>query len=184
MTSTLSLNYDGTPLINGHPIPLFFGSQGPTGQGGHMVAADALVTRTSDGYDINEIWTDFRDAVQLWNTERNQIADLPSFRTLNAADVAAQNITPPDFEVATQFGVPNAVGSPAEDLPLGYSLKHHSTRSSFSWQSLRVMDRRQVERILDSILEADNRNVTGNVLYRLFSPKVERNDVDPNIFGL
>lgn len=181
MKSNTASTAEMAAMLAAWPI---FGGQGPTGQGGIFPAADALVSRTSDGYDINDIWSDFRDAVSIWNTERNRISDLLSFRTLNAADVVAQNITPPDFEVATEFGVPNAVGSPAEDLPLGYSIKHYSTRSSFTWQSLRVLDRRQVEGILDSILEADNRNLNGNILYRLFSPKVGRNDLGANVFGL
>uniref|UniRef100_A0A5Q5CJB2 Uncharacterized protein n=1 Tax=Mycobacterium sp. (strain JLS) TaxID=164757 RepID=A0A5Q5CJB2_MYCSJ len=182
--ATLAFDPAGMPIIDGIPVGPIFGGQIPSGQGGIFPAADALVDRTSDGYSINDIWSDFRDAVQTWNTERNQIADLLSFRTLNAADVVAQNITPPDFELASEFGIPVAVGSPAEALPLGYSLKHHSTRSSFTWQALRVMDRRQVEGILNSILEADTRNVTGQILHRLFSPKIERNDVGANVFGL
>jgi len=161
-----------------------FGGTLPGGQNGIVPAADALVTRTSDGYDINDIWSDFRDAVEIQNTERRQIAELLSFRTLNAADVVAQNITPPNFDVATEFGVGLAVGTPAEELVLGYSFKHHTVRSAFSWQALRVMDRRQVEGILNSILEADSRNMNGQILHRLFNNAVEQNDIGANVFGL
>ncbi|MGE2835137.1 hypothetical protein [Mycobacterium sp. SMC-4] len=184
MIATLTYDPHGLPLLDGIPLSPVFGGTVPGGQYGIVPAADALVSRTSDGYDINDIWDDFRDAVALLNTERNQVADLLSFRTLNAADVVAQNITPPNFELATEFGVPLSAGSPAEALPLGYTYKHHSLRSSLTWQALRVMDRRQVEGILNSILEADNKNLNGQILHRLFDPTVGKNEIGTNCFGL
>lgn len=156
------------PTVNGVPVwPVFGGTTGG-GQYGIVPQADALVTHTADGVDINSIWDTFRDAVSILNTERSQIADLISFRTYDAATAIAQNFTPPNFTQATEFGVPPSVGTPAEPLLLGFTLKDWNLASRLSWKALRFMDSRQVTGILNSLLEADIRNVTGQVLYRLF----------------
>jgi hypothetical protein len=46
------------------------------------------------------------------------------------------------------------------------------------------MDRRQIDGILNSILEADNRNLNGTILHRLFNPGVLPTDTIAKSFGL
>jgi hypothetical protein len=129
------------PTIDGIPVFPIFGASQP-GQYGIGTGADALVTHSADGVDINEIWEDFGVATEIWNTERQQIADLISFRTMNAAEAVAQNVATPSFTQASEFGIGLSAGTPAEALLLGATYKHHTLRSSLSWQALRVMDRR------------------------------------------
>ena len=163
--------------------PIFGGSQ-PMGQYGIGTGSDALVTHSADGVDINEIWADFQFATEIWNTERQQIADLVSFRTTNAAEAVAQNVAMPSFSQATEFGVGLSAGTPADALLLGATYKDFTLSSRLTWKALRTMDRRQIDGILNSIIEADNRNLNGTILHRLFSPTVYTNEIGARCFGL
>ena len=90
---------------------------------GISTRGDLLVHQTADGVDLNGIWAEIQDVLELWNTEHKSVADLLSYRTVNVADPIAQSISSDSFEEATEFGVPRAIRPPSDVLKLGYQFK-------------------------------------------------------------
>ena len=90
---------------------------------GVSVHGDLLVTRLNDGTDLNEIWAEVQEVLELWNNERRSITDLLSFRTTKVNDVVPQSWTTDSFEEATEFGIPRAIRPPSDYPKLGYPFR-------------------------------------------------------------
>ena len=86
-------------------LPLF-GGTAPNHQSGITMASDVLVSRTNDGVDINLLWAELRDAIDLINREKLSLVNLLSYWHTNTADLVPQGISSGDFEEATELGVP------------------------------------------------------------------------------
>jgi hypothetical protein len=155
----------------------------PKGQG-ISTRGDVLVNMTADGVDLNDIWAEVQDVLTIYNEERSAIRNLCSFRTLNAADAIPQSITSESFEEATEFGIPRAVRPPADWLKLGYSFKDFDLSLRSTWKFLREATAEQIQAGVTRILEADNKNVSGSVLNRLFNPATELNEWQHTCYGL
>jgi hypothetical protein len=91
---------------------------------GNQTRGDVLVNQLADGTDLLEVWDEITEALKVYNDHRSAIANLISYRTINAADAVAQNVQGELFEEATEFGVPRGIGDPSY-LKLGYSFKDH-----------------------------------------------------------
>jgi hypothetical protein len=156
----------------------------PNAQYGVNVRGDVLVDRTADGVDLNHVWDEFRDLLQLWNTERTSLTDLLMFKTTATGEAVPQNVAVPSFEEATEFGVPKSANAPGDSLLLGYQFKDMDLSGRFTWKFLRDADIRQVRSVMDGILAADNKLVTGTILRRLFDPTEKRNEFGHRVFGL
>lgn len=167
-------------------LPIFGGTAptGITGSADILPRSGVLVSRLSDGTDLNAIWSDLIDVFEMWNNERTSITDLLSFKTTLAGEAVPQSISSPSFEKATEMGVPRSAGTPANALVLGYDFDDWDLRMSLTWRFLRDADRRQVEGIVSSIMESDNRLVTGRVLRRLLTPAPRRTPEGATSYGL
>src|SRR6516165_7300509 len=143
----------------------------PAPQYGINVKGDRLapVTQTLDGVDLNELWNEFSDLLQIWNAERIALTDLLVFDTTASAEAVAQNSEVASFEEATELGVPRAAELPGNGLLVGYRFRDYDLSGRFSWKALRDWDARQVRSVMDNILSADNKLVTGMIFRRLFS---------------
>jgi hypothetical protein len=161
--------------------PIFGGTQP---QYGITVRGDVLVNQTGDGVDLNHVWDEFADLLNVWNNERTRVTDLLSFQTTASGEAVPQNVAIASFEEATELGVPKAAGMPGDSLPLGYTFKDMDLAGRFSWKFLRDADRRQVDAVMNGILSADNKLVTGTLLRRLFDPTEKRNEFGHRVFGL
>ncbi|WP_232001831.1 hypothetical protein [Mycobacterium sp. 852014-52450_SCH5900713] len=139
---------------------------------------------TSDGVDLNEVWAELQDVLELWNTERKSVTDLLSYRTVNVADAIAQSFDSSSFEEATEFGIPQAIRPPADVLKLGYSFKDWDLRTSFTWKFLREATAEQVTAHVTRVFEADNKLTTGTVMNRLFNPATQLNEWGHTCYGL
>ncbi|WP_100459193.1 hypothetical protein [Mycobacteroides abscessus] len=146
---------------------------------GIQAQGDVLVNELADGTDINAVWEDLIAAFSLYNSERTTIASLLSFRTVNSSDVISQSIGTSSFERATEHGLPKSAGTPADAALLGYLHDDYDLRTAFTWKFLRNADRRQVDSVIDGVMESDNKLVTGTILRRLFDPAAY-----PNEFGV
>ncbi|MFN3005707.1 hypothetical protein ACK12G_20805 [Mycolicibacterium wolinskyi] len=168
-------------------FPIFGGTApyGVPGQGGIISAGDRLIHTLADGTDINAIYAEFDEALEIWNTERKQFSDLLSFRTTLAAEAVPRDQETTSFELATEYGVPQAAGMPVDALVQGYGYKDYSRRTQLTWQALRKMDRRAVESVFNNVLSADVKLTTGLVLRRFFTPSAgEKNENLTPIYGL
>lgn len=164
-------------------LPIF-GGTAPNTQYGTNTGGDVLVNQTADGVDLNAVWTEFRDLLTIWNDERTRLTDLLAFRTTATGEAVPQNIAIPSFERATELGVPKGAHPPGDALLLGYPFYDFDLAGRFSWKFLRDADVRQVESVMNSILSADNKLVTGTILRRLFDPAATRNEFGHRVYGL
>ncbi|WP_139836670.1 hypothetical protein [Mycobacterium szulgai] len=160
--------------------PIFGGTQPHYGINVH---GDVLVNRLNDGTDLNDMWDEWRELLNIWNNEKTKLTDLLIFKTTVSGEAVPQDMTIGSFETATDLGVPKSVGSP-NALPLGYKFGDFDLASRFSWRFLRDADIRQVEAVMNGILAADNQLVTGTILRRLCDPAEKRNEHQMRVFGL
>lgn len=151
---------------------------------GIQAQGDVLVNSLADGTDINDLWAELIAAFTLYNEERTTIASLLSFKTTNASDAVPQSIGTSSFEVATEHGLPKSAGSPGDALLLGYTFDDYDLRTAFTWKFLRNADRRQVDAVINGVMESDNKLVTGTILRRLFDPTEGVNEFGARVFGL
>lgn len=156
----------------------------PAPHQGILVQGSALVTHTADLVDLGNLWNELNDVFSIANEHRTNIARLLSWPTVDTATVVPQNITPPEFEMASELGVPKAVGMPADTLLMGYMFQDWDVSHRASWKFLRAATADQVRTIMNSVIEADDRLVNGHILYRLFNPNQETNEWRQPCYGL
>jgi hypothetical protein len=71
-----------------------------------LVKGDVLVNQTACGVDLNALWDEFRDLLDVWNKERTGLTDPLVFDTTVSAEAVPQNGEVASFEEATGLGVP------------------------------------------------------------------------------
>src|SRR5213596_1985789 len=104
---------------------------------GISVHGDVLVSQLADGVDLNDIWAEIQDVLDLWNKKRKSVTNILNYKTVNVADAIAQSIDSDSFEEATEFGVPRAIRPPSDVLKLGYSFKDYDIALRATWKFLR-----------------------------------------------
>lgn len=150
---------------------------------GYQTRGSVLVNRTADGVELNQLWNEITDALNLYNDQRSAIAGLVSFRTTRPGDAIPQSIRAESFEEATEFGAPTGIADPTY-LKIGFSLKDYDKALRATWKYLRDATAEQVSNRVTRIFEADNRLVNSLVLNRLFSPTATTNDQLLTCYGL
>ena len=151
---------------------------------GISTRGDVLVNVTADGVDLNEIWDEVQEVLELWNNERKSITDLLSFQTTVVADAVPQSITSDSFEEATELGTPRSVRPPSDYLKLGYTFRDYDLALRSSWKFLREATAEQVQAGVTRILESDNKLTTGTIMSRLFNPALQTNSWGTPCYGL
>lgn len=183
MNAHTILSRDVIAVIDGVPVGPIFGGTQPTHPYGINVHGDVLVNQLADGSDLNAVYTEFADVLNVWNNERTSLTDLLKFNVTVSGEAVPQDMQTASFEDATELGIAKAASSPTA-LPLGYTFKDKDLRGSFSWRFLRDADRRQVDSVMDGILAADNKLVTGTILRALFSNTRKRNEHQMTVYDL
>lgn len=133
---------------------------------GYNVEADVL-TQTSDGRNLNDLWTEFTQVVAIHNERRQTLIDLLTFAVSQVIEDVPY-VTGDDFEVATEFGVPKGVRTALSYFSMAYDFQWYDIATRYTWKFLAEASAQQVESIHQSILEADNRNVFKKVMQTLF----------------
>ena len=151
---------------------------------GISTQGDVLVNMTADGVDLNQIWAEVQDVLELYNKERSAVVQLLSYPTTQVADAVPQSISSDSMEEATEFGVPRAIRPPSDVLKLGYQFKDFDISLRATWKFLRAATAQQVQAQVTRCLEADNKLVTGTILRRLFTSATELNDWQHTCYGL
>ncbi|SRX95092.1 hypothetical protein MSP7336_03356 [Mycobacterium shimoidei] len=151
---------------------------------GISLHGDVLVNLTADGVDLNEIWAEVQEVLELFNQQRTSIANLLSYRTVNVADAIPQSITSDSFEEATEVGIPRAIRPPSDVLKLGYAFRDFDLSLRASWKFLREATAEQVRAQVTRIFEADNKLTNGTVLRRAFDPATQLNEWGHTCYGL
>ncbi|WP_228032119.1 hypothetical protein [Mycolicibacterium sp. P9-22] len=168
------------PMIDGIPVFPLFGSD-PAG--GFHTQGDVLVDKTRDGISLDQLWQDYRDLLGEVNKHRSAIVSHLAHTTTAVADAVPQSVEEIAFEEASEFGKPKAA-RPGSALLLGYDFRDYDVASRYTWKFLRDASRQQVDHVTESILEANNRNTTRQVLKRIFSPTESLSPENHKVFGL
>lgn len=176
----------GRVLINLRKLgvyPSFVGAA--TGQGGFNAAGD-LLTQTVDGFDLNNIWTEFQAAIALVNQQRTQFLQLLTFPVTNNVE-RVPTISSADFERASEYGEPRGLRPSGAYQTLGYDFTDYDLAARFTWKFLRDSPAQQVEAINLMAIEADNRLMYNKVMDSLFNPTNRLADIngqDVNVYAL
>lgn len=158
--------------------PIFGGDSGYNDSGG------ALVNRTADGVDLNTIWAEVAQVLDLYNRERSALTQLLSYSTTAVAEPIPQSMSSESFERASEYGEPTGVREPAEALLVGYDFIDFDKASRFTWRFLRDAPAEQVRAVVNRVLEADNKLVATTILDRLLNPAERANEHQHRVFGL
>lgn len=176
----------GRTLVNLRQLgiyPSFVG--GATGQGGYNAAGD-LLTQTVDGFDLNNIWTEFQNAIALVNEQRSTLVRLLTFPVTNNVE-RVPTISQGDFERASEYGEPRGIRPSGAYQTLGYDFTDYDLAARFTWKFLRDAPAQQVEAINLMAIEADNRLIYNKVLDSMFNPTNRLADIngqDVNVYAL
>lgn len=176
----------GRTLINLHKMGIFSSvGASDVGQGGFMAAGD-LLTQTIDGFDLNNIWTEFQRSIGIINAARTTLTQLMTFPVTANVERVAQ-ISQASFEVASEYGEPRAMRPVGAYFTLGYDFKDYDLAARFTWKFLRDAPRTQVDAINMMALEADNRLIYNKVMDALYNPVnriADINGSDVNVYAL
>jgi hypothetical protein len=141
------------------------GAPNDTPAGAHT--AGDVVQRLADGTDPNDMWAELQANLNVWNATRQTIIDFLTYPVQNQIESVAQG-TSVNFEQASEFGVPVAVRSGVSYFQMGYTLDWYDVATRYTWRFLLDADRRQIDAVHNSVLEADNRMVFTKIMHALF----------------
>jgi hypothetical protein len=143
----------------------FYGMGG--GARGFHTAGD-VITETTDGVSLNDIWAEFQETVRIRNAERQVLVDFLSYTVDEPVLTVEQFGGGDDFEEASEFGVPKSMRQTPSYFQMGFPFKWHDTATRFTWEFLSEATAQQVESAHQSVLDADSRLVFGKVMQALF----------------
>lgn len=140
---------------------LFGGSRGFNTEGD-------VITQTTDGRDLNDLWAEFQQTVALRNQNRQTLVDFLTYGVANPVEDVFQFGGGDDFEMASEFGVPKSIRQAASYFSLGFAFEWYDLAARFTWRFLAEASAAQVESVNQAALEADNRLVFNEVMRTLF----------------
>lgn len=128
---------------------------------GFNVGADVL-TRTVDGVSYATLHNEIVDTLALQNKGRQAVSALFTSTTTDAFDqIAKEPGKGESFELASEFGVPQATRRGVEYFRMGYPIEFYDLATRYTEKFLRDATADQVRLQLANVLEADNRLVFG-----------------------
>jgi hypothetical protein len=127
-----------------------------------------VITTAADGTDLNVLWTEFQQAVNYRNANRQRLIDFLTYRVTNPVEQVPQASEGGDFELASEFGVPKSIRPETEYFNLGFPFDWYDTANRFTWRFLAEASAEQLRAINAQVLEADNRLLFNDVLKTLF----------------
>ncbi|OBF01893.1 hypothetical protein [Mycobacterium sp. 852002-10029_SCH5224772] len=151
---------------------------------GYNSEGDVLVNVTADGVDVNALWQEVQQVLSAWNSERNAVASLLSYYTINAADAVPQSIADESFEPASEYGEPESLRAPSNAILLGNTLVDYDKAGRFTWKFLRDSTAEQIRAVTNYALAADNKLCNGLVMDRMFNPAPQSNEFNHTCYPL
>jgi len=133
---------------------------------GINVEAD-VITQTSDGRDLNQLWAEFQTVVAMHNERRQTLIDLLTFPVTQVIE-DVPSLTGDDFEIASEFGVPVGTRTTLSYFQMAYDFQWYDIATRYTWKFLAEASAQQVEAIHQGVLEADNRLVFQKVMNTVF----------------
>lgn len=133
---------------------------------GYNQEAD-LITETSDGFPLNQMWSEFQRTLNIWNTQRNQIVSLLTYTVTQNVEGVRYPLEQ-DFEEASEFGEPKGIRL-GPSFKMGFDHKWYDLAIRYTWKFLLDADAAQLRALNNQALEADNRLMFTRVMRRIFN---------------
>ena len=140
--------------------------------------ADVMVA-AADGTDLNEIYREIQQTLELRKRLRNQLVDQFTFRVTEVIDQVAVP-SDVDFEVATEYGQPKGVRG-GQKFARGYDFQFYDLAVRYTWMFIAEATRAQLEGLNNQALDADNRLVFNKILKTIYNPVNQLGTADNNI---
>lgn len=156
----------GTRLVDLRALGILPGIGG--GERGFNAVGDVL-TRTADGVDLNSLWREFQQTLDLQNASRQRIIDFLTFTVTENVSRVAQAGGGVDFEKASEYGEPVGVRTKVSYFNMAYDFDWYDIAARFTWMFLAESTAEQTESIHSAVLEADNRNIFNKVMRTVFN---------------
>lgn len=141
------------------------------GDRGYHASGDIL-TQTTNGVSLNDLWADYQAMLEEFNSKRNTLLNFLTWRTTQSReDDINRDGALVDFEEATEYGEPVGVRPRIPtSQSLGYTFKFYDVAARFTWQFLANADSQQVDQTANAVLEGDNRLMFRQVMTTFFNP--------------
>lgn len=121
--------------------------------GGYQTGGD-VVTHTTDGVDLNEMWAQYQQTLAYWNARKTGLVGLFTYPVTNLVENVPQ-VGKAAFEEASEYGEPMAGKIKVSYIQLGYDFRDYDVASRWTWRFLRDADQRQVAAMHNAYLMAD-----------------------------
>lgn len=159
----------GMELVDLRSLGILPAGIGAANRLGTHVAAD-VVTQTADGTDLNSVWSDFMNLLDLVNGQRQALINFLTFSVTQPTELVTQPGQGVDFEEASEFGEP--VGSRIQPayFNLGYTFKWYDLAARYTWQYLADATDAMVNSVANASVEAYYRKLMTEVLRTVFNP--------------
>lgn len=155
----------GKEMIDLAYLGLLPGIAGAEG-GGYQTQGD-IVTNTSDGIDLNAMWDEFQQVLDIYNAKRASLVALMTYPVQQLIETVPQG-GEASFEMASEFGEPQGHRATLSYFQLAYDFNDYDLATRYTWKFLRDADARQVENLHQQALGADNRLIFKKVMEALF----------------
>lgn len=153
---------------------------------GYHTQADAVITQTRDGFDINTLWAEFQATLEIFNQRRSALVELLTFDVTDPIERVPQ-VGSVDFEDASEFGVPRAVRLRQTYFSMGYDFRDYDIGLRYTWKFIRDHDARQVQAEHNAVLEGYNRLQFRRVMEAIFDNRNRVADIEDqniNVYAL
>lgn len=114
-----------------------------------------ILTQTVDGRDLNELWDDYRQVLELHNEGRDSLLDFFTFPVTDPIETV-QQVGDASFEKASEYGTPRKIRLGGY-FELGYDFEDYDVGLGFTWKFLRDATQAQTDALTNAVFEADNR---------------------------
>lgn len=167
----------GRELLDPTLFPGLLISPSGGSEAGTHTAGD-IVTQTTDGIDLNDLWAEFQATVQMHNNDRQRIIDLLTFSVSQPIERVPQIGDGAVFEEASEFGEPRGARITPTSFSMGYDFRWYDLAFRFTWKFLADSTEAQVSSINNLALQADSQLLLRKVLEAVFDNTVRTARID------
>lgn len=141
-----------------------------------------VITETTDGVSLNQMWDEFQRVINIWNRQRDVLINLLTYRVKNPVE-RVRYPTQEDFEEASEFGEPKGLRlGPA--FAMGFGFKWWDLALRYTWMFLLESDEAQLSALNNEAMEADNRLLFTRVMRQIFNPTTGVATIDDEAFNV
>lgn len=158
----------GMELVDLLSLGIVPGIAGGANSHGIHSAAD-IVTQTSDGRDLNQVWLDFMALLNAVNGSRQSLLNFLTFPVSAPVELVAQPGGGVDFEDASEYGEPVGSRISPSYFNMAYTFKWYDLAARYSWQYLADATAAMVDSVANAAVEAYYRKQLFEVFKCIFN---------------